>query len=254
MTSKSVSESIQPSTAEQQKQQLEAARMHEVQVLIDVLFRREAEVLKLVINHLYDVGSTNLIDQRVTSRQLRGIVKYIAKLSKPAFRCVALYWVQKNCPRLVTNWLRYKVAFKTYVPPAPTIVETVDQAQETVEKVLGDDSTLTEDAAPTSALVTSATRSLPPSTLLKLNAQHDEIQTLRFQVRVFAGMALAAIAILGGTIAYLSYRLEVTPIQLLHPAKTTAVKDAAPPNCEMQPAPSPAISPVTSQSATLMKP
>lgn len=248
MTSESASEIVQPSPAEQQKQQLEDARMHEVQVLIDVLFRREAEVLKLVINHLYDVGSANLIDQKIASRQLRGIVKYIAKLSKPAFRCVALYWVQKNCPRLVTNWLRYKVAFKTYVPPAPTIVEAVDQAQEAVETMLGD------DAAPTAALATAATRSLPPSALLKLNAQQDEIQTLRFQVRVFAGTALAAIAILGGTITYLSYRLEVTPIQLLHPAKATAVNGLPKANCELSPSPSPATSPVTSQSATLMKP
>ena len=252
MAAKPTSEIAQSLIAEQQqKHQFEQARMHDVQVLIDVLFRREEEIIKLIFDQLYDVGSVNLINQKVSSHQLKGIIKSIARFSKPVFRCVALYWVKKNCPELITNWLRRKVAFETYVPPAPTIVETIDHAKETVETVLPDSAEAVAAAGLSTAI---ATRSLPPSTVLTLNEQRAEIQTLRLQVRVFAGMALAAIAILGGTITYLSYRLEVTPIQLLSSPKTTALDRPAQSNCAPAVPPVPATNTVANPPSALAQP
>jgi len=38
-------------------------------------------------------------------------MKAIARFSKPIFRIYALYWVKKNSPKLITNWLASKVKF-----------------------------------------------------------------------------------------------------------------------------------------------
>jgi hypothetical protein len=57
------------------------------------------------------VGSINLINKKIRRRNLNFIMKAIARFSKPMFRIYALYWVKKNTPKLITNWLASKVKF-----------------------------------------------------------------------------------------------------------------------------------------------
>lgn len=98
-----------PSVSEEEL--LKQQRMQEVLLLLDSLFQREEITLKIIIDCLYDVGSINLINKKIRRRNLNFIMKAIARFSKPMFRVYALYWVKKNTPKLITNWLASKVKF-----------------------------------------------------------------------------------------------------------------------------------------------
>lgn len=94
----------------------ELQRMQDVLLLLDNLAKREEATVKDVLDCLYDVGSARLINQRVNIKVLRGPLKSIARMSKPAFRIFALRWFKKNCPRLITNWLYRQVVFEEQAP------------------------------------------------------------------------------------------------------------------------------------------
>jgi hypothetical protein len=98
-----------PSVSEEEL--LKQQRMQEVLLLLDSLFQREEITLKIIIDCLYDVGSVNLINKKIRRRNLNFIMKAIARFSKPMFRIYALYWVKKNTPKLITDWLASKVKF-----------------------------------------------------------------------------------------------------------------------------------------------
>ncbi|MGF1541225.1 MAG: hypothetical protein ACFCU5_12365 [Pleurocapsa sp.] len=100
---------IQPLSAEEIKKQ---ERMRDVLLLLQQLVEREEVTLKLIVDCLYDVGSINLANKKLQNQPLNRIMKAIASMLKPAFRIVALIWVKKNLPVLVTNWLESKVSFK----------------------------------------------------------------------------------------------------------------------------------------------
>jgi hypothetical protein len=100
---------VQNITAEERKKQ---ERMRDVLLLLQHLVEKEETTLKLLIDCLYDVGSVNLVNQRIRHRRLNGLMKAIAIMSKPVFRIVMLRWVKKNVPLLVTNWLERKVSFR----------------------------------------------------------------------------------------------------------------------------------------------
>lgn len=93
------------------EQRREDERMHDVELLLESLFRREEVTLKLIADCLYDVGSTNLLNQRVHSRPLNRFMKVIARRSKPIFRFFMLRWSRKNCPHLIAEWLHRQVRF-----------------------------------------------------------------------------------------------------------------------------------------------
>ena len=93
------------------EERMQEQRMHDVMLLLENLLLREEATLKLILDCLYDVGSANLIDKKFRSRSLNRIMKLIARLSKPVFKIYGLYWVKKNAPYRVTNWLRSKVSF-----------------------------------------------------------------------------------------------------------------------------------------------
>ncbi|WP_346291648.1 hypothetical protein [Sphaerothrix gracilis] len=94
-----------------QERKLTAERMHDVHLILENLFMREEATVKLVLDCLYDVGSVNLINERFTNRPLNRVMKMIAKMTKPAFRFFAVRWFQKNCPRLISDWLYTQVIF-----------------------------------------------------------------------------------------------------------------------------------------------
>ena len=99
------------SAVSDEEERLKQQRIQEVLLLIDSLFQREETTFRIIIDCLYDVGSLNLINKKFHSRHLNFIMKAIARFSKPMFRIYALYWVKKNSPKLITNWLASKVKF-----------------------------------------------------------------------------------------------------------------------------------------------
>ncbi len=94
-----------------QEQQMEEARMRDVEMLLESLFLREEVTMRLIADCLYDVGSVNLVNQRIHSKPLNRFMKVIARRSKPIFRFFMLRWSKENCPRMIANWLHSQVRF-----------------------------------------------------------------------------------------------------------------------------------------------
>ena len=87
-------------------------RMRDVFLLLQQLVEREEVTLKLIIDCLYDVGSINLVNKKFQQKPLNRFMKAIATMSKPIVRIIALRWIKKKLPTLLTNWLERKVSFR----------------------------------------------------------------------------------------------------------------------------------------------
>jgi hypothetical protein len=160
LTSRSQSLKVQKVEQQRLKEEKQIVEyMHDVLLLLNNLFEREEATVKIVLDCLYEVGSINLVNQKVSNFTLNRLVKSIAKFSKPVFRLVAIRWFKKNVPTLLTNWLRLQVSFK----PLETKVVTEIPANEI--------NTLPE---------------------VKIDS---EVQKLRSQVRVLTGFLVATIAL-----------------------------------------------------------
>jgi len=94
-----------------EEERIKEERMHDVLLLLDNLVEREEATVKIILDCLYDVGSINIINQKVGFRPMNRFLKAISRLTKPAFRAVAWRWFKGNSPQLITNWLRRKVTF-----------------------------------------------------------------------------------------------------------------------------------------------
>ncbi|MEM8602385.1 MAG: hypothetical protein AAGF24_00930 [Cyanobacteria bacterium P01_H01_bin.121] len=94
------------------QQQLEAERMRKVLWLLDNLAQREDATVKGILDQLYDIGAAHWINDRIQHRCLNQLLHKTAKLSRPAFRMLATRWFQKNCPRLIANWLYTQACFQ----------------------------------------------------------------------------------------------------------------------------------------------
>ncbi|MEL7226714.1 MAG: hypothetical protein AAF810_18135 [Cyanobacteria bacterium P01_D01_bin.36] len=103
--------------------QIEDDRMRDVELLLESLFLREEVTLRLVVDCLYDVGSMNLVNQKVRSRPLNRLMKAIARLSKPAFRPFMMRWSRKNCPHLIAEFLHSQVRFRPQDVVLPEVVD-----------------------------------------------------------------------------------------------------------------------------------
>lgn len=106
---------------EQQKQD---ARMRDVEMLLESLFMREEVTMRLIADRLYDVGSVNLLNQKIRSQPLNKFMKVIARRSKPIFRFFMLRWSKKNAPQMITDWLESQVRFEP-VGTASEVVEAI---------------------------------------------------------------------------------------------------------------------------------
>lgn len=104
------------------EQQREDERMRDVEMLLESLFLREEVTLRLIADCLYDVGSVNLLNQRVHSKPLNRFMKVIARRSKPVFRFFMLRWSRKNCPHLIAQWLHSQVDFSPSEIVLPEVV------------------------------------------------------------------------------------------------------------------------------------
>ena len=187
---------LMPILKSPEEERLEVIRKRDVRLLLDQLIETEEVTIKLLIDSLYDIGTINLINQKVSLRPVNGVAKSIATLSKPACRHFALRWFKKNCPQLIANWLYTKVAFKPPAPKAKVASPSVPKPQ---------------PASPVPA---------PQSVALTHVNQVREIQQLRTQVKVLTGVLVGTIAILGGTTAVQLYALHLntTPSTQAEPA------------------------------------
>lgn len=88
--------------------------MQDVLVLLQHLTENEETTIKLMIECLYDVGTVNFINKKVQNDSINQFAKTLAGMSKPIAKRYGYYWFKKNCPELIVNWLKRKVAF-----PAP---------------------------------------------------------------------------------------------------------------------------------------
>lgn len=171
-----------------ERKTLEEERMEDVLLMLQHLARNEEITIKIIIDCLYDVGSINLINQKLPHPPVNGIVKQIARLSKPVFRVVAFYWFKQNCPQLITKWLRSKISFKK--PVAREVTKTAKQVQATLE---GKDIELYSQS--------------------KIDLLNSEVQRLRSQVKLISGVSIGMIAALGGVILWMNYGQTGRPVQ-----------------------------------------
>ncbi|MDZ8085283.1 MAG: hypothetical protein RMY16_06760 [Nostoc sp. DedQUE12b] len=143
---------------------MEAERMHDVLILLQNLVNSEEATVKLILDCLYDVGSVNLINQKLRLKPLNRVMKLIARMSKPVFKTLALNWFKKNCPQLITNWLHTQVSFENLQKtPEQVAIEVVQ---------------------------------LEPYSIPQRESLSQEIKNLRYQVRWLAGISIMAIAVL----------------------------------------------------------
>lgn len=96
-------------SAEELKKQ---ERMRDVTLLLQQMVEREEVALKLIIDCLIDVGSINYANQKLSNPPLNKMMKVFVGYIKPVARLIALRWLKKNLPTLLTNWLEGKVSFK----------------------------------------------------------------------------------------------------------------------------------------------
>ena len=182
--------------------QMEAERMRDVQLLVAHLLRQEDVTIKFILDCLYDVGSVNLINQKVRSQPLNQLMKSIAMMSKPAFKLVALRWLYKNCPRLITNWLHRKVRFSAPDTQPAVTVSKVIEAQAApapaINPAATDDAVLVAHAAPPAAMPTS------PSQTLERDRQ---IRQLQQQVRWLTGILIGVVLLWGGSVLLPHYNV-----------------------------------------------
>jgi len=101
-----------PVAAEELKKQ---ERLRDVTLLLQQIVEREEVALKLIIDSLIDVGSINYANNKVHNPPLNKIMKVLVGYIKPVARMVALYWLKKNLPDLLTAWLESKVSFENIV-------------------------------------------------------------------------------------------------------------------------------------------
>ncbi|MGB3298705.1 MAG: hypothetical protein WBA76_10585 [Phormidesmis sp.] len=117
------------------EQQKEEERMRDVEMLIESMFLREEVTLRLIADCLYDVGSVNLVNQRIQSPPLNWLMKAIARRSKPIFRFYMMRWSRKKCPHLIASWLKTQVVFEPSEVVLPEVMSPEKSALEELSEV-----------------------------------------------------------------------------------------------------------------------
>ncbi|MFM5982263.1 MAG: hypothetical protein ACKO9I_17260 [Sphaerospermopsis kisseleviana] len=172
-----------PTEAEREEQLIQ-----DVLLLLENMVYREEATVKLILNCLYDAGSTNLINQKFQSRNLNRTLKWISKMSKPAFRMIAWQWFKKNCPKLITDWLRSQIQFKKVETPK---VEIVVEYQRT-----------------------------KLNSLDQAQNQMYEVKQLRSQVKLLTGVLVLVVTVLTGSFVWAGYLLERSHLQVVEELQT----------------------------------
>jgi hypothetical protein len=156
---------------------IEEERMEEIYLLLNNLFEREEVTIKYVLDCLYDIGSVNLINQRIRMRFFSNPVQSVARVSKPMFKMLAIRWFKRNCPELITEWLYSKILFEPAQPKKKPPRPVVD---------------------------------VPTDAVARLESRTQEVQQLRSQVKLLTGSLVLITAVLGGTVVWLGYNLQLS--------------------------------------------
>lgn len=157
--------------------------MQDVLMLLGNLVEREEATVKLILNCLYDAGATNLINQKFPSRPVNKSLKWVSKMSKPAFRMIAWQWFRMNCPQLITDWLRSQIEFeKVETPQVEVVVENPN---------------LTSNSLP------------------QIEYQIYEVKQLRVQIKMLTAILLSVVTVLTGSFLWAGYLLERSHLQVV---------------------------------------
>ena len=120
--------------AEEKKKQ---ERMRDVTLLLQQLVEREETSLKLIIDCLIDVGSINYANHKLDNRSLNKIMKVLVGYIKPVARMVALRWLKKNLPDLLTAWLEGKISFEsTPMKTEEAVIEDLETMPISEEQII----------------------------------------------------------------------------------------------------------------------
>lgn len=147
--------------------------MQDVLVLLQHLTENEETTIKLMIECLYDVGAVNFINKKVQNDSINQLAKTLAGMSKPIAKRYGYYWFKKNCPELIVNWLKRKVAFPA--PQAKAIQQQEAASQVEPAPVLSE---APSPAAPPSPSQSDETASLEKSTTSTGTAQETSDQSI----------------------------------------------------------------------------
>lgn len=170
-------------TQEAAEKAREEKLINELLLLVKTLIYEEESTIKLIIECLYDMGSTNLVNQKVQLTTFNRSLKFITKLSKPIFKIVAWHWFKNNCPTLITGWLHSKVEFPRVEP----------------QKI--------------EAVLESENKDIDSSLKLLEGNQIDEVKHLHFQVKLLTGILLAVLTVFSGSFIWVNYSLQQSHLQ-----------------------------------------
>jgi hypothetical protein len=170
-------------TQNSQEKENEEQVINQVRLLLKTLISQEESTIKEIIDCLYDVGSVNLVNQRFKFGTLNKTLKFITKMSKPAFKMLAWDWFKKNCPDLITKWLQGKVTFM--------------RVEETQIAVMIEDEDISLVSVP----------QLPEEN------QIDQIKRLHLQVKMLTGILIITVTLFSGTLIWLSNSLDQSHLQ-----------------------------------------
>ena len=170
-------------TQEATEKAREEKLINELLLLVKTLIYEEESTIKLIIECLYDVGSTNLVNQKVQLTTFNRSLKFITKLSKPVFKIVAWHWFKNNCPTLITGWLHSKVEFPRVEP----------------QKI--------------EAVLESENKDIDSSLKLLEGNQIDEVKHLHFQVKLLTGILLAVLTMFSSSFIWVNYSLQQSHLQ-----------------------------------------
>jgi hypothetical protein len=171
--------------------------MHEVFLIIEYLTNKEEATVKIIFDRLYDVGSVHLINKKFRSRPVKKVLKFIARMSKPAFRIFAWHWVKKNCPLLITNWLHQQVTFSNQI---------VQNAEMIIEQKLP-----------------------PANSVSELDSQSREVKFLRSQVKLLTSVLIGVVTVFIGSLMWLSHNLTPgrSPLQNVEQLQPVSIQEAS---------------------------
>lgn len=154
--------------------------MNEVLILIKTLVYNEEITIKLLIDCLYDIGVTNLINQKFQLGTLNKTLKFMTKISKPAVKILAWKWFKNNCPQLITEWLKSKVTFP-------------QESAQKIEVVVENEP---ENIAASSPII-----------------DQNQVKRLNFQVKFLIGLLIAVLTIFTGSSIWLLVALQQSHVQ-----------------------------------------
>ena len=180
-------------TQQSQEKEKEKQLINELRLLVKTLIYQEEITIKSIMDCLYDVGSTNLVNQKFKFGTLNKTLKFMTKMSKPAVKMLAWQWAKKNSPDLITNWLQSKVTFI--------------RVEETRVELMAEDESLSLASIP----------QLPQEnqTELPAAALRYQVKRLHLQVKLLTGILVATVTLFGGSLIWLTNSLQQSHLQSL---------------------------------------